>query len=421
MVVKTDDIPTFAVNAAVVEWQSQRFASLSRVYGSKVPEGKVIGEYAYEMNGYPGMRLDWKGVASDFPAQHRGVAPMEFVIDLDVVDYDKLRADTERIMDVLYNAGVSFDVWSTAGKSYHIHSAFVFGPAFRKRFAEMDSTKAFGPRTMRAFLLDYVTSKASAMVASSFPAAGNVVIDTAPILFSDDAEYSHLIRAEMGPRKINRAWYYKSYVTSSHEMILPMEYPRAAWPPDSLPPSGYPISTFPESLVDDLFKFAENETAKELQRDKYNVGEIDYGGDYFSLPCIRDIFSGRPIVRHTEKMGANMGARLVGIALRMDLASYAESNYREKALKISRQYKQNLVYRKKGDDVGDMELFEWFINARLKPLKHNCGQVINNFRTEKFSPVMEWCSRCPLDRERRALRASKSSGSAVKEGGDNRQ
>lgn len=410
-------IPDFSINYEVVEWQHARFASLSLSAGNNVKVGEVAGNFAYEPAGYPGPRGDWSKVSIDHPAQHRSVAPMEFVMDLDINDYPQLKASTERIMSLLAGMGIRFDVWSTAGKSYHIHSAYKFGPDFKRRFSELPEEKKFGARMFRSFMLSIADGKVEVVEGKlrTVVAPHKPVIDPAPVEFSDEARFSHLIRAEMGPRKVGGNWYYKSLVTTSEIMYLPPVYPRAMWPPESLPPSDYPLNVFPSELTDALFEYAEMEMNRvNMPGNGNGASHVDpgYTGRYFNLPCIRSLFSGRPIERHSATRGGNKGAKLVAVALCEDTKRYAETNAMEKATKISREYRDNLVKLGKGDDFGPDELKNWYQQARRSNYRHNCGEVIKAFTTPTFNVIERWCAHCPYDGEKRAaFRDSQDDGS----------
>jgi hypothetical protein len=229
------------------------------------------------------------------------------------------------------------------------------------------------------------------------------MIDSRPVEFSDDAEFSHLIRAEMGPRKVNGVWYYKSPVTTSDEMYLPPVYPRVAWPPEFLPPSDYPLNIFPVELTDALFQYAE-EIMKKVNTVNGGASHTnpEYSGVHFDLPCIKNIFHGYPIERHTSRRGGNTGAKLVAIALYEDTKGYAKQNSKEKSEKISKQYKHNLMKLGKGQDFGDYELRDWYEQAWRSHYEHNCGEVIKSFTTDMFDVREKWCAECPYAAEKRS-------------------
>ncbi|MEM3447724.1 MAG: hypothetical protein QXP38_02420 [Nitrososphaerota archaeon] len=315
-------------------------------------------------------------------------------MDIDVDNYELLKESTKKIMIFFIRSEISnFDIWSTANRSYHIHTAFTFGPDFRKRFSELSEEKKFGPKMLRLFLLEILEKNTK------------VTIDHAPIGFSDDTAFGHLIRAEMGPRKIGGKWFYKSFVTNSDEAYLPPEYPRREWPPDDLPPPFFPVTVFPDSLTDQLFEYADLKL-REINKPSQQYDVNDYDGSYFNLPCIKSIFSGKPIERHTSQRGGNKGAKLVAIALYQDTRKYDKKNALEKATKISKQYKNNLDRLNKGDDFGIDELKNWYNQAWLSKYNHSCGEIINSFRTKTFDPVAEWCVSCPLSRKRRKVFSS---------------
>ncbi len=404
-----------------MRWQRERFASLSLSAGNKVKRGEVAGNFAYEPGGYPGPRGDWSMVGEGRPFQHRSVAPVEFAIDLDIDDYRHLKESTEKIMAFLTSLGLRFDVWSTAGKSYHIHSAYRFGPAFQKRFDELPEEKKFGTRMFRSFMLAITDGKVRVVNGElrDVVPAPKPVIDSRPVEFSDDTEFSHLIRAEMGPRKVNGAWYYKSPVTNSDEMRLPPVYPRIAWPPESLPPSSYPLNVFPAELTDALFQYAEDVVKRVNTAINDGASHMDpgYSGVYFDLPCIKSIFHGHPIERHSSRRGGNTGAKLIAIALYEDTKGYAKQNSKEKGIKISRQYRDNLVKLGKGQDFGVYELNNWYEQAWRSHYDHSCGEVIKSFTTDTFDVMEKWCAKCPYASDKRsAFRDSHDDGSNADSG-----
>ncbi len=351
--------------------------------------GEIGGLYAYEPSGYPGPKVEWNMLVHGMPAQHRSVFPTELAIDLDIKEYDKLKNTAEQIMFFFTQYDIKYDVWSTANKSFHIHSAFTFGPDFKKLFSELPDDMKFGPRTVRMFFLYILKEKLQ------------LNVDEAPIKFSDSAEFPHLIRAEMGPRLVNGKWYYKGFVTSSEEGHLPPQYPAMEWPPDSMPPTSFPISVFPSELVGSLMTYAKRQAEKDGASSGNEREPVSYSGEYFNLPCIRSIFHGWPIERGTATRGGNKGAKLVAIALYQDTKGYAKRNGMEKAIKISRQYQQNLIQRGKGYDFGADELRNWYSQAWISDYEHSCGEIIASFRTETFNPREKWCSKCPLDQKRR--------------------
>ncbi|MEW6070808.1 MAG: hypothetical protein AB1485_09345, partial [Candidatus Thermoplasmatota archaeon] len=259
-------------------------------------------QIAYNYGDRPG---SWFGLSTvtEFPVDYRTVLPNEIIFDIDSEKWHNVIDATEKIIIVLKENGIPYNLGWSGGRGTHSHTFFEIDDDLLRKINEIGMTF----RDLRLGLWNWVSDQAK--IGEKYRGKGKFLDDSC--INWNDLAGGHLVR-EFGGSKVNvqgKIIGYKTLIKGDiperRDKISfnEVEYPDAVlfW-------------HVPRPLIDELISdFESKRTPEQLREWQRGTDAMrNYKGTYLNLPCIEKVKNGM------QEGKRNLGAQILSIALRLD-------------------------------------------------------------------------------------------------------